>query len=382
MKFFEKYLLLLFLIANMISEYRVLIPVSKILFYAVLILSIPCLFFSNFRGLKNKFPELSALIVIYIFAQLVFQVDLWTQSNILYTVSKCVVFAIMMICINSNFRFYFRETLNFFPMIIVGLIAVGWVYNRVDSMGMICFGFINRNVACTLATAGFAGFMFRNDKQTKVDFLCLVFLFATILYGGSRNALAMCVLILIVRYGISFKLIFVGGVLVVFMIFILPTMGVELTAFERLLGTLNGTVEIDREDERNAALQMIAARPWTGWGYSYANLESIGLDMNAHNGYLTTIENLGWPCGLLVLGNIVIGSLRRLKLYFIKDRVINYHLAIIVSTLFGANQEDYLIGVNQCTTNLFFMSFAVLGFYMSYRKSLIQHNNKYENSIL
>ena len=368
MKFLEKYLLVLFLIANMTSEYRLLAPASKVLFYTVLVLSIPIVLSKGFGKSRKMFSQLMALIFIYLVAQFVFQTDLWTQENILYTISKCVVFSIMMICISSDFDYYFRQTMNLFPFVILGLVAAGWVINRVDPLGMISFGFVNRNVACTLATVGFAGFMFRNEMPTKKDMLCLFFLFATILYGGSRNALAMCVLILMVRYGLSFKMVLAGGVLMVLMIFVLPAIGLEITAFERLLGTLDGTVAMDREEVREGALRMIAARPWTGWGYHYANLGSVDLAMNAHNGYLTTIENLGWPCGLFLLANIILGSLKRLKLYRLHNRTINYHLAIVVSTLFGANQEDYLVGVNQCTTNLFFLSFAVLGVCLYYSK--------------
>lgn len=370
MKNLDKYLLLLFLIANITSEYRILAQISMVLFYCVLVISVPFVLRANSFSVtsRRKFPELTAFIVIYLVAQFVLQTDLWTAQNILYTIAKCACFSIMMLCISNNFDFYFKETMDIFPFIITGLILVGWVYNRVDPLGMICFGFVNRNVACTIATAALAGFVFRNERMTKIDLLCTTFLFITIIYGGSRNALAMCILIILVRYGISFKVVLVGIFSLVIITFVMPYFGFEVTAFDRLLGTLNGTVEIDREDERDAALQMIAARPWTGWGYSYANLSSIGLDMNAHNGYLTTIENLGYPCGLTFLFCIFWGTIKRLKLYFIKNKYINYHLAIVISTLFGTNQEDYLIGVNQCTTNLFFLSFAVLGMYMYKQK--------------
>lgn len=366
MKFLEKYLLLLFLIANMTSEYKLLAPASKVLFYAVLALSVPFLLRKEVfsAAARRKFPELSAMMLIYLIAQFVFQLDLLSVPNVLYTISKVAVFAILMLCIGNNFEYYFRKSLSVFPYVILGLVALGWVYNRVGELGQVSFGFVNRNVACTIATAGFAGFMFGNERLKIKELLFLALLFATVLYGGSRNALVMCILIVLVRYGLSFRIVMAGALSLFFMFFVLPEMGVEITALDRLLGTFDGTVSLDREEERAAAWEMIAARPWTGWGYSYANLSTIDLDMNAHNGYLTTIENLGWPCGLLILGYIIVGSLRRLKLYFLKNRIVNYHLAIILSTLFGANQEDYLVGVNQCTTNLFFLSFAVLGVYM------------------
>lgn len=363
MNFLEKHLLLLFLLANMTSEYIMFASVSKALFYSVLALSVLVIPQLNLLSSKTrrKFPELLALIVIYLVAQFVFQFDMLTQENILYTISKCMVFAILILCINNNFDFYYRQSLNVFPYVILFLVALGWVVNRVDSMGSMAFGFVNRNVACTLATAGIAGFLFKSEKIKKIEFLYIAFLFASVLYGGSRNALAMCILMFMVRYGLSFKMIFAGLIAAVAIFYVFPLLGIEVTAFDRLIGTINGTVEIDRETQREQAMAMIYAKPWTGWGYSYGAEAALITNMNAHNGYLTTIENLGLPCGLFLLGNIIFGSLKRLKLYKQHNRLINYHLAIVVSTLFGANQEDYLIGVNQCTTNVFFLSFAVLG---------------------
>ena len=363
MKFLEKYLLLLLLIANMTSEYILFASVSNALFYSVFALSVIVIPQLNLlsRETRRKFPELLALIVIYLVAQFVFQVGMWTQENILYTISKCMVFAILILCVNNNFDYYYRQSLHIFPYVILFLVALGWVVNRVNSMGSIAFGFVNRNVACTLATAGIAGFLFKSEKIKKIEFLSIAFLFASVLYGGSRNALAMCILMLMVRYGLSLKMILVGLIAAVAIFYVFPLLGIEVTAFDRLIGTINGRVEIDRESQREQALAMINAKPWTGWGYSYGAEAALITDMNAHNGYLTTIENLGWPCGLFLLGNIIFGSLKRLKLYKQHNRLINYHLAIVVSTLFGTNQEDYLIGVNQCTTNIFFLSFAVLG---------------------
>ncbi len=368
MEFFKKYLLLLFLIANITSEYKLFASVSKVLFYVIFAVSILFLFRQEVWSplSKKRFSEFFSFILIYLIAQFVLQLDLINQQNLLYTISKCSFFLILILCISTNFDFYFKKSLNIFPFIILGLIALGWVYNRVDALGSVCFGFVNRNVACTLSTAAFAGFLFRKEKISTLEFLFAAFLFATILYGGSRNALAMCILIVFVRYGISFKIIVVGAISAILIIYICPMLGIEATAFERLTGTIEGNVSLDREDQRKAAWMMIQLRPWTGWGYSYSNVGSAAIltELGPHNGYIHTIENLGWPLGLLLLSGILFGSIKRIKLYFLHNDIINYHLAIIISTLFGAIQESYLIGVNQCTTNLFFLSFAVLGVYL------------------
>lgn len=367
--FLRKYILLILLLVNMTSEYLLLKPVSEIAFYMVFAISIPLILFNSgiFSGpVRIKFPELFGMIVVYLIAQFIFQLELLSIPNLLYTISKVAVFCIIALCINREYNFYLKKVPIIFSYIILVIIALGWVYNtHGKSTEMVTLGFVNRNVACTVATAGFAGFMFIRDKLKLTDYICLMFLFVSILYGGSRNALAMCAFIIIIKFGLSLKLVLFTLLLLFIIIEGLPLIGVEATALDRVLGTLDGSVAVDREVVRKIAWQMIEVRPWTGWGYRYEILPSIvasaGVNLNAHNGYLIMIENLGWPCGIAVLLYIIVGSIKRLKLYLKRNRYLNYHLAIVISTLFAANQEGYFIGVNQFTTNIFFMSFAVLG---------------------
>lgn len=375
-KFLERYLLLMFLVVNMTAEYILLTSISKIAFYVVLTLSLPFLFKPEVTSpiAKKKFPELSLLIVIYIVCQFVFQLAIISFDNILFTISKCAIFSILMLCVTKNFEFYSTKILKVIPYVILLLISVGWVYNKVNIFGNITFGFVNGNVAGTLATVGFAGFLFKDKKINRIDnLLCAVFLMVTILVGGCRNAFVMCVIIIMIRYGLSFRLILFGIISLVVMMYIMPSLGLEVTGLERIVGTINGTVDIDRDAEKEAAWIMINEKPISGWGHYYGNSDAARQfsEYNAHNGYLSMIENMGWPCGLLVLFCLVWGSLKRIKLYFLKNNVINFHLAVVFSTLFAANQEDYLGGVNQCTTNLFFMSFAVLSLiFYNYKNNL------------
>ena len=375
MKFLSKYLLFILLLANMTSEYILFAPISEVLFYGVLAISIPVLFQFGFlpKGSYAKAPEICILIFTYLFAQFVLQTDLLTLPNILYTVSKVVIFCILILCIGRNFDFYLKKAPEILSFSILAIVSLGWFYNTyTGEFHHLTFGFVNRNTACTIATAGFAGFIFMRERLRMIDYLAAAVLFITVLYGGSRNAMVMCILIVMVKYGFSFKLITSSLILFLFIIYVLPMMGIEATAWERVIGTIDGSVDVDRETVREIAWRMIKVRPLTGWGYRYEILPSIAAEMktnlNGHNGYLVTIENLGWPCGLLALSCIVIGSIKSLRLYLLKNRYINFHLSIVVSTIFAANQESYFIGVNQFTTNMFFMSFVVLGMARYIRK--------------
>ena len=374
----KKHLLLLFLIANATAEYIALMSVSDILFYAMLGISALVVTTSNgfSSTYRNQCKEIFVLIGIYIIAQML-QMDVYTTPKMLYTLSKVLVLCTMVYCVSENFRYYSKDIIIPLSYVIVALVAIGWVHNRYGSggedLGYQVFGFANRNAACTLSSIGYAGFLFMRDKLKKTDYVCIAILLLTVLVGGSRNALAMCVLITMVRFGVSGKMMLLGLLLSIVIIYLLPSLGFELEALNRLEGTLKGTVALDREDQRQAALWMAMQRPWTGWGY---NVENIGYaasltEFGAHNGYYTSLKNLGFPLGSLLIYTVVWGGIKRLKLYFLKDRVLNFHLAVVVAILFGAYQEDYLVGVNQITTNVFFWSFTVLGVWMSRNKVCI-----------
>ncbi len=365
MSFLKKYMLFILLLANMTAEYLLLAPISQVFFYSILALGILVILlnFKDFSfSLKNQ-PEIKGLMLIYLIAQFIFQYDILSIENILYTITKVVVFCIITLSVYSNYDFYLKKAPIIFSLIITVLVLGGWFVNKTGQYGGLIFGFANRNVACTIATAGFAGFLFLHKKLKILDYACMALLFITILYGGSRNALAMCVLIIVVRYGFSVRIVGVGALFGVLILFVLPELGIKVTAFDRLIGTFDGTVAVDREEVQEVAKKMIALRPWTGWGYNFIIPSYIGINIGAHNGYLAMIEILGYPCGLAVLAIIIIGSAKKLRLYRLKNNAINYFLAIVISTLFATNQESYLVGVNQFTTNYFFVSFIILGMY-------------------
>lgn len=365
MPFLKKYMLLILLLANITAEYLLLTSISQIFFYSILSLSI-FVFLLNSHDLSlslRENPAIKGLILIYLIAQFLFQHDILTVDNILYTITKVVVFVIITLSVYSNYNFYLKKLPIILSYIIVILIAIGWFVNKTVEYDNLVFGFANRNVACTLATTALAGFLFMREKIKVLDYVYMAFLLITILYGGSRNALAMCMLIVIMRYGFSFKIIVAGILFFGLITYLLPEFGMEATAYDRLVGTFDGSVAVDREEVREIAMKMIAMRPWSGWGYNYSIPAYLGVNLGAHNGYLASIVNLGYPCGLAVLTIIVIGSLRRLRLYKVGNKALNYCLAIIISTLFAANQESYLVGVNQFTTNYFFVAFVVSGMY-------------------
>lgn len=371
MAFLKKYMLLLFLTANATAEYILFMSISKYMFYGVLALSIPFVLSKNvlsWEALK-KCPAIYALSSVLIVYQFSLGFVGATSESWLYLVAKLATFGVMVLCIGEDFIFYFKKFVLKFSYVILALIILGWFVNSHGlSDRMYTFGYINRNVACTLASIGFAGFLFGKEHHSKFDLLGMSILFITILIGGSRNALAMSLIFMAIRYGMSFRLVFVMSVLGIVIVYLLPDMGISIDAFTRLTDTVSGELATDREVQRQGAMMMIEAKPWTGWGLG-AKISGEALEVShygAHNGYLTFLMYMGYIFGGGFLTIIAVAVIKRLKLYKLHDNYYNYHLAVIASVLFAANQEDYLVGVNQIATNMFFLSFVVTGFYLYY----------------
>lgn len=375
MEFLRKYLLLLFLIANITAEYILFMSVSKYLFYAALGLSVFLLLSKKVisPAAVKSCPHIYALAGILIIYQLLFGMESFSYDSATYFAGKLATFGIMMLCISDNFEFYLKKSILPFSYIILALIVLGWFYHRTSSISSsyFIFGFANRNAACAVSAIGFAGFLFAKGHHKKFDYLCMAILLFTILVGGSRNSLAMCILFVIIKYGLSMRMVAVMSLSAILIIFVLPEMGIEISAFDRLIDTVTGNLASDREAQRQGAMMMIQDKPVTGWGLA-SQIQGKALEIShygAHNGYLTLIMYMGLPLGIAFIGTIALGVLKRFfKLYKLHNNVLNYHLAVMISILFAANQEDYLVGVNQITTNIFFVSFVVTGIYMYYHK--------------
>lgn len=369
--FKSEYLLLAFLMVNMTAEYAMLAPVSKMLFYVVLALSIPvCL--ANASAVREGFracPYLSWWIAIYVIYQFTVGCQYATPENLVYMIAKIATFAVMAMSIGKDFDFYAYRLSKPMGIVIVALLLLG--FNGLSYAGGRSFGFYNGNAGCAVATIGVACFLFKEDAYKKWELFCLLFCIMCVVMGSSRNSLAMLVILLVLRYGISQKLLLVCGLSLVTVVFILPALGVEVSSVNRLLGTFDGTVAMDRDKEREAARWMIAQHQWEGNGFNFKNY-GYALQLTkygAHNGYLNILEQMGIGFGGLWLTVLFIGVWNNLKLYWEDNIYVRKYLGIMLAILFGANQESYLSGVNQFTTNMLYVSMVILWMYRYNQKN-------------
>ena len=79
---------------------------------------------------------------------------------------------------------------------------------------------------------------------------------------------------------------------------------------------------------------------------------------------------MGYAFGGLWLVVLALGVYRNLMLYKEKNLYVRKYIAIMAAILFGANQESYLSGVNQFTTNMLYVSMAILWMYRYKMKNM------------
>lgn len=366
----SEYLLLLFLIVNMTAEYIMFASISKMVFYGVLALSMPiCMM--NLNIIKDGFkqcPYMAWWIIIYIIYQSTVGIKYATTENLIYLLAKITTFCVMLLCIGKNYRFYFEKISKPMGYLVVSLLIIGFNKMGLDSASR-AFGFYNGNAGCAIAVIGMACFLFKEGKYSKVEIICLLFCAMCVLLGSSRNSLAMMGILIILRYGASSKLILAGFIGLLAIVFVLPELGFEVSSVNRMIGTFDGRISIDRDDQREAARWMIEQHPWDGNGFNFENYGyALSLtELGAHNGYLNMLEQMGYGFGGLWLGILAIGVLRNLNFYKESNIYVRKYLGIMLAILFGANQESYLSGVNQFTTNMLYLSMVVLWMY-SYNK--------------
>lgn len=357
--FLRKYILLIFLIANVTAEHYMFSSISKIIFYASLALGLlACLLHldKTLNGLKAapSFILWSLIYIIYLFTA---GAAYNTETNLLYLIAKITSFGIMALCISSYHEYYLRTMAKPMGYLIIFLLILG--FNYISYGGGRSYGFFNGNAGCLVAMYGASCFLFL-EKMTRLDKFCLLFCLLCVVIGHSRNSLAMLFILVLFRYRLSFKLMSFGllGAIVIFIV--LPYFGIEVEAVTRVMGTFDGTVALDREENRAFAMEMIKHHPYDGWGFDYDDFLLANDEKGSHNGYLSVLTQMGYYFGGAWLVVLLFDIISKLKFMASDDLAVRRHFAIVVAVLFGATNESFLTGVNQIITNLFFVSLMTI----------------------
>lgn len=356
----KKYLLFIYLLVNLTAEYYLFASISKVVFYITLALAIPiCM--SGWNVIRTEFrscPYFLWWIVIYIIYQFLFGWNTLNLENVIYLVSKITTFLVILYCVGADHDFYFSKMNRLFGYIILVLMIVGF---NMEFQGGRSYGFYNPNAGTSVAMLGASCFLFSEGKMKFQDKLALLFFIVCIFIGHSRNALVTLLILALFRFKMSPRLM-IGGFLIVAVLVVFQSYGVELTAFDRMIDTFKGTELSNRDDERDAAIWMIQQHPWDGNGFNSKNYgEALALtEYGAHNGYLTILKMMGIIMGGAWLFVLFLALWHIKGLAFSDNLKVRRQMAIVIAIAVGAINEDFFVGVNQISTNMFFVSLCLI----------------------
>ena len=372
MKFLKKYILLIFLIENLLALSPVF-RLSALLFYIMLATGAFLMVVGGFFRPENyrRCRPLYLLAIVYVVYQFTLGIETISVSTITYLIAKVTTFVIITISIMDDWNFYARKVPFYLSIFIFFILLFG--INNLDTLNATdrqTLGFGNTNATSSLAGLCIATVIFFWNRKHAFFYLIVAsFALYAMLAAGGRNAMLVLAIMLFVWTGLSMKRIKTAVFIFSIIWVVITLLPINLAGVERLEATLSGETGTNRDIERLATRIMIDEKPYTGWGFAAENVgEAAELsELGSHNGYLDTIKFMGYPFGgLWIL--ILVGSILPLIRYIKStDRVIRYHLAIVLSTLVSAFFEAWFVGVHQVYTNIFFCSLAILTSYRSIR---------------
>ena len=364
----KKYLLLVFLMENVAVQTTLFSGLTDIVFYGFLFIGLVLMLTGNIISyrVRHKFGWMFVLLFIYIIYEFFVGFEYISQKTILYTVAKVCTFSIIMTSIDEDEEFYRTNGVKILVFVIAGFL----LYGLLSGTGMsseedrIRVGMTNSNTTGSMGAiiVGVVVFLTKKEKWSVPYYFLLLIGLVGILLSGSRAGLLMVSILVFFRYGVNIKTIGMFLLLLITAEIVLPFLGHSSILFDRVFGTLEGSVSLDRDDQRDAAIWMIQQKPWSGWGYMAENQGYAAAisQYKAHNGYLQTFVYMGLPMGFLwflIVGFTILKYIRFMR----KKRVgMDLFLALVLMLLVKSMYESLFVGVHEFETNLFFVALAIM----------------------
>jgi len=376
----KKYLLLLFLIENITAQTTSVSSFTGFLFYVFLALGWLTVFDSNTfaRITLKKFSWMYFLMVLYIVFQLFISPQKFEPYGLLYVISKIATFLIIITSISSDCDFYEQKLPVILAYVIAFFIILGSITGGFQSgEGRHDLGFSNSNTTGSWGAimVGCVLFHTQTNKWNWKSYLCVLVGAFAILASGSRASLLMIALLIFFRYGVSYKTVIFGFLFLVFAFYILPFIGLDPIGIDRVVGTVDGTVDMDRERNREAAIWMIQQKSLTGWGFGAKN-QGFALslsELGSHNGYLETCKYMGIPASVFWFLAVVVSTLSYLKTKRQYKIQMDLYFSLVLILFAKSMYESLFVGIHEFETNVFFVALAML----STRKYNYIYGSKY-----
>lgn len=368
MKTLKKYILLIFLIENLLAQS----PVGGSLQWLFYIMLVAGAYLMITGGLFKpetfrKCRPLYLLGAVYIAYQFTLGFNTISTSTLIYLIAKVTTFVIIVVSVVDDWDFYARKVPFYFSIVVFFVLLFG--LNNADTLNTtdrLELGFGNTNSTSSLSAFCVATVLFFWNRKHAILYtiIALVALYS-MLAGGGRNAILMLTIMLLIWTGLSVKRVFLAASLICLLMLTINVFSLNLAGVERLEATISGDAGTNRDIERLATQMMIDARPYTGWGFGATNVGAAAdlSELGSHNGYLETIKFMGYPFAVLYFLILFCSVIPMLSYYRSRDMAIRYHLAIVLSHFAGALFEGLYVGVHEFSTNVIFYSLAVLTTY-------------------
>lgn len=373
MKKIKKYILLVFLIENLLVQSSVF-GVSQWIFYAILSTGFFLLFFGGFfrKETYEKCWPLYILPLIYIIYQFTIGYGTISQKTLIYLLAKIVTYVIVVQSVVVDWEYYARKVPMYLATFVVVILFVGMNRFGVSvSDERLLLGFTNANTTSSLSalSLGTVIFYWNKRKPLLYSIMAISALYAMLAAGG-RNAILMFGIMMFVWTGLEFRRIRLCILMLVFLAFIINIFSMEFAGVSRLTSTISGQMGTNRELEVLASHIMIDEKPITGWGFEAKNVGKAAMlsEFGSHNGYLETIKFMGYPFAIIFFLVLFFATFQQLRNFRNPDNAIRFHLAVLLSHLVGAVFEGLFVGVHEFSTNIIFYSLAVLTTYRYYQQ--------------
>ena len=367
MEAIRKYLLLAFLLENIMAQTMLAGGLSNYLFYPFMLCGLIALFSSETWQSETikKFGCLYALMAIYVIYEFLIGIDYINAKTLFYLLAKLSTFGIIITSISCNESFYRDKGIYILICAMAFFLCYGMATGGgVQSSGRALAGFTNENTAGAMGalTVGMLLFYMKSREWNAFMALLLFIGFYGVLAGGSRAGFLMLFLLVFLRYGFNIKTFGIALLLLIVGLFILPAIGIDTVGIQRMVDTYNGVEGTNRGVEREAAKWMIAQKPLIGWGYQAVN-QGYAAELSllpSHNGYLEIIKQMGYPTAIVYFGIILITVVKCWNTKKLYGESIDLYFALTLMLLVKANYEASFIGVHEYDTNLFFVSIAII----------------------
>lgn len=366
-EFLTKYWIVILLAGNIFQQYYLLSFLGNYFFYGALVIGILLLVPHISDLFAQDYISRYSFIYCFIFVLIGYQLTfgwfyIWPKT-ITYVISKCVICLLMVYVLSKNSKFYEYDFFKYIPFVTALLLIGGYFTYNVVIAGRNSLGFTNPNSTGAIAAVSF-GIMFIYGGKHKLDLLVTLICLLGVLLSGSRTAMGIAVIAVIIKFGFNKKLIF-SGLAILFLAFIaLPELNIQFSGIDRFTqAIISNDISSGREDEREGALIMIRNSPLVGNGiYSGQTREAMEVtNLGSHNGYLDFFKWYGIPIGLFLILFLVLKVISLYCTFYNSenktDRVL---LFVVIAVMLATNYEEYIIGVNQMITTMFFVAISIL----------------------